>query len=121
MKKIIRLTESDIERIVQRIIKEDEMDWIKDVPSIQQKHEIGSHEDFIKHGKGTKWALASKSGKKFYDTYVKYHGPFTIYTNGERKVACQGDRCYNDRDTNLVSSREEAAEYLGVSSLDVFS
>ena len=121
MKKIIRLTESDIERIVQRIIKEDEMDWIKDVPSIQQKHEIGSHEDFIKHGKGTKWAPAYESGKKYYDMYVEKFGPFTIYTNGDKKVACQGNRCFNDRNTGLVGSREEAAEYLGISSLDVFS
>ena len=120
MKKIIRLTESDIERIVQRIIKEDEMDWIKDVPSIQQKHEIGSHEDFIKHGKGTKWVPASKRGKKYYDAYVEKFGPFTVYINGDKKVACQGNTCYNDMDYAL-SGREEAAEYLGISSLDVFS
>ena len=120
MKRIVRLTESDIERIVQRVIKEDELDWIRDVTSVHQKHEIGSHEDFVKHGKGTQWAPSYEGGKKYYDMYVEKFGPFTIYTNGDKKVVCQGNRCFNDT-SHTLNGREEAAEYLGVSSLDVFS
>jgi len=106
MKKVVRLTESDIERIVKRVINEDPM-----------RRDIGSHDDFRKYGRGTKWAPASKRGKEFYDMFVEKFGPFTVYINGDKKVVCQGNRCYNDMD-HALSGREEAAEYLGVNSLD---
>ena len=105
MKRIVRLTESDIERMVKRVINEDPM-----------RIDIGSHEDFVKHGKGTQWDPAYEGGKKWYDTYVEKFGPITIYTNDDKKVVCQGNKCYNEK-SDVLSVRE-AAEYLGVSSLD---
>ena len=123
MKRIVRLTESDIERIVKRVIKEsfDDMDWIKDVvDSTGNRFYIDSHEDLVKHAGDTKWVAAKDDsvGKKWYDMYVKHHGPFVVYINDDKKAACQGDKCYRGDDASRLYKAEEIAEYLGVSSLD---
>jgi len=106
MKKIVRLTESDLMRLVKRIIKE--------TPT---RIDIGSHEDLKRHGRNTRWWPAREAGKEAYDSYTEKFGPFTVYINGDKKIICQGDECYTEMDY-LLSSREEAAEYLGVNSLD---
>lgn len=84
------------------------------------RRDIGSHKDMMKYGKNTKWNPASKNNEHHYDMYTEKYGPFTVYINDDDsiKIACMenGD-CYDQ--TDRMVSREDAAQMLGVDSLDV--
>jgi hypothetical protein len=80
------------------------------------RHEIGSHEEMIDHGKGTKWWPSSKRGESAYNMYSEKYGPFIVYKGNGVKIACIGDDCYKDNDNKVT--REEAALLLGVDSLE---
>jgi hypothetical protein len=52
-KKVIRLNEQDIENLVRKIIKEDDMDWVKDdtyKPNLQDSHGSLSGTKYFKVG-----------------------------------------------------------------------
>lgn len=73
MKKVIRLTESDLTRIVRRIIKESKFGSFDD--------EVFDEFDDLqsKHGHDTKWFDKGESGKKMFDTYKdKHKRPFKV-------------------------------------------
>ena len=118
----IRVTKSQFERLIVEYNKKNvkTMNEARDYP-VRRTTGPGEHEKFQKYGHGTKWWPASKKdpkSKSIYDTYVEKYGPFTLYISGDDsiKIACQGDRCWDQRDYNV--SREEAAQMLGVQSLD---
>ncbi len=97
---------------------------VKQLKESPIKRDIGSHDEFIDAGRGTKWSPAmtdTNSGSEdFYNMYTEKFGPFTVFISDENKIkiACMenGD-CYDQ--TNRMMSREEAAQMLGVESLDV--
>ena len=97
MKKVIRLTESDLIRIVKRIINEgnkfgsfdnkkwrDENDNLVNLVNTDDTEEE-EFPDFksldSKHGKNTKWFPSGERGKKMFDTYKdKHQSPFKVRT-----------------------------------------
>lgn len=85
------------------------------------RRDIGSHEDMVKYGNNTKWWPASRNrgAKESYDGYVEKFGPFTVYISDDEsiKVGCIGEDCYDQ--TDRMVSKEEAAQMLGVDSLDI--
>jgi hypothetical protein len=81
------------------------------------RHVVNSHEEMMDMGKGTQWSLITKDEKAQYEQFVDMSGPIVIYKNGDKKVACVGGNCYKDDDYDV--SRVEAAQYLGIDSLDV--
>jgi len=81
------------------------------------RHVVNSHEEMMDMGKGTLWSLITKDEKAQYDQFVDKFGQIVIYKNGDKKVACVGGNCYKDNDYDV--SRVEAAQYLGIDSLDV--
>lgn len=95
---------------------------VKQLKEAPVRRDIGSHEDMKTYGKNTKWAPASEHGdsEHFYNMYTEKFGPFTIFISDDDKIkiACMenGD-CYDQ--TDRMVSREEAAQMLGVESLDV--
>ena len=99
MKKVIRLTESDLVRIVKRVINEnkrfgsfDDEEWYDDNDSRFNNSEFDDMEfddeefdDFdnlqSKHGHDTKWFGKGESGKKMFDMYKdKHKKPFKVRT-----------------------------------------
>ena len=100
MKKIIRLTESDLMRIVRRVISEgekfgsfdnkvwrDENDNLVNLVNLADTEEEEEEEfpDFksldSKHGKNTKWFPSGERGEKMFDTYKdKHQNPFKVKT-----------------------------------------
>jgi hypothetical protein len=86
------------------------------------RRDIGSHEDMTKYGRNTKWAPAGKhyDSERYYNLYTEKFGPFTVYINDDDsiKIACLEDGdCFDQTDRKV--SREEAAQMLGVESLDM--
>ena len=102
MKKVIRLTEADLTRIVKRVIEEskygsfDDEEWYDDNDSRFNKSEFGDmefdDEEFdefddlqSKHGHDTKWFDKGESGKKMFDTYKdKHKRPFKVRTRRDK-------------------------------------
>ena len=80
------------------------------------RHEIGSHGEMMDHGSGTKWWPSTERGESAYNMYSEKYGPFIVYKGNGVKIACIGDDCYKDNDQMVT--REEAAQLLGVDSLD---
>jgi hypothetical protein len=97
MKKIVRLTESDLTRIVRRIIKESKFgsfddEWYDDEDKRFDKlgfddmefddEEFDDFDDFnTKHGHDTKWFDKGEHGKKMFDIYKDRHKkPFRVRT-----------------------------------------
>jgi len=98
MKKVIRLTEADLTRIVKRVIEEskygsfDDEEWYDEKDSSFSKSGFDDMEfddeefdDFdnlqSKHGHDTKWFGKGESGKKMFDTYKdKHKKPFKVRT-----------------------------------------
>ena len=98
MKKVIRLTEADLTRIVKRVIEEskygsfDDEEWYDDNDSRFNNSEFDNMEfddeefdefdDFqSKHGDDTKWFGKGESGRKMFDTYKdKHKKPFKVRT-----------------------------------------
>lgn len=123
-KRVVRLTEQDIENLVKKIIKENEFDWAGETvdfpgnrPPIKRTPE--THKEFRKYCRGTKWDPCTRNGERYYDMYK----PFNLYISGDDKIkiACvnTGGReiCFDQDDYEV--SHKKAAEMLGVSSLDV--
>ena len=86
------------------------------------RRDIGSHEDMKTYGKNTKWAPASERGDSeyFYNMAIEKFGPVTVFISDDDKIkiAClENGYCYDQ--TDRMVSREEAAQMLGVESLDV--
>jgi hypothetical protein len=121
-KKIIRLTESDIENLVKKIIKED-FEWAQEIeqaPDVFAKR-IDNWDEFVHYGKGTRWAPAYRDiGEKYYDMYVEKYGNFTIYIDkdSKMKVACLGDGSACFREDDMPIKPEEAASLFKIKSLD---
>ena len=70
-----------------------------------------------KYGQSTQWPVSSD--ESLYNAYVENYGPFTIYMSADDsvKIAClEGKGCFDQTDRAI--SQEEAAERLGVESLD---
>lgn len=104
MAKIIRLTESDLTKIVRRVIKEqnkigsfdDETGWYDEYDSRINPEDFGDDYDeeefdefepmYAKHGKDTRWFAddswgAAPSGKDLFDKYRKHTGkPMKVRT-----------------------------------------
>ena len=86
------------------------------------RRDIGSHKDMKKYGYNTKWGVSGRdtdNSEYYYNLFTEKYGPFTVYINDDDKIkiACMehGD-CYDQ--TDRMVSREEAAQMLGVDSLD---
>jgi len=98
MKKVIRLTESDLMRIVKRIMNEskkfgsfDDEEWYDEDDKFTRVDDMGDDfddeefDDFdsfsSKHGHDTKWFGKGDSGRKMFDTYKDKHSkPFKVRT-----------------------------------------
>jgi hypothetical protein len=98
MKKIVRLTESDLMRIVKRVISEqnklgsfdndewyDEDDRFVSVDDIDDEYDEEEFNDFdeldSKHGHDTKWFDKGEGGRKSFDLYKdKSKSPFKVRT-----------------------------------------
>ena len=98
MRKVVRLTESDLVRIVKRVIKEnkrfgsfDDEEWYDDTDRLTSKDDFDfdfDEEEFdkfddlqSKHGHDTKWFDKGESGRKMFDTYKdKHKRPFKVRT-----------------------------------------
>ena len=98
MKKVIRLTESDLMRIVKRVINEnkkfgsfDDEEWYDEDDKFTRVDDMGDDfddEEFndfdsfsSKHGHDTKWFGKGDSGRKMFDTYKDKHSkPFKVRT-----------------------------------------
>jgi hypothetical protein len=95
MKKVIRLTESDLTRIVKRVIKEskygsfddeewyDEEDRSFDPKGFEdfdfEEEEFGDFGDLEKKHPDTKWFGKGEHGKKMFDKYREVKGnPFKV-------------------------------------------
>ena len=93
---------------------------VKQLKEAPIRRDIGSFEDSVDAGKGTRWNVSHpKQGRRFYDLYTEKYGPFTVFTSDDNsvKIACleNGD-CWDQ--TDRMVSREKAAQMLGVDSLD---
>ena len=98
MEKVIRLTESDLMRIVKRVMNEskkfgsfDDEEWydeedkftrVDDMGDDFDDEEFGDFDSFSsKHGHDTKWFGKGDSGRKMFDTYKDKHSkPFKVRT-----------------------------------------
>lgn len=98
MKKVIRLTESDLMRIVKRVMNEskkfgsfDDEVWYDEYDKFTRVDDMGDDfddeefDDFdsfsSKHGHDTKWFGKGDSGRKMFDTYKDKHSkPFKVRT-----------------------------------------
>jgi hypothetical protein len=98
MKKVIRLTEADLTRIVRRVIEEskygsfDDEEWYDENDSSFSKSGFDDMEfddeefnDFdeldSKHGHDTKWFDKGEGGRKAFDLYKdKHKRPFKVRT-----------------------------------------
>jgi hypothetical protein len=98
MKKVIRLTEADLTRIVKRVIEEskygsfDDEEWYDEKDSSFSKsgfddmefddEEFDDFDDLqSKHGEDTRWFDKGESGKRIFDTYKdKHKRPFKVRT-----------------------------------------
>ena len=80
--------------------------------------EIHTHDEMIKYGEGSRWCPAAKDLGHIFNNYYEHYGPFIIYKNEDEsvKIACINNECYDDQDNRL--SLEEAAELLGVETLE---
>tara|TARA_R110002126_G_scaffold272679_1_gene416854 strand:- start:176 stop:574 length:399 start_codon:yes stop_codon:yes gene_type:complete len=122
--KVIRLTESDIENLVKRIIKEDgEFDWTSSISANPSKQiVINSYEEMVNYANGAKWAPAHpkpETGKKYYDMYVNKQGKFTIFIGkGDERYACTKNNrdCYRSDDRQIPVS--ELTNLLGYKTLE---
>ena len=100
MKKVIRLTESDLMRIVKRVISEqsnkfgsfDNEEWfdkddkftsVDDMDDDFDEEEFDDFDEFdSKHGHDTQWFGKGDSGRKFFDLYKdKHKSPFKVRTS----------------------------------------
>ena len=98
MKKVIRLTESDLMIIVKRVISEgkkfgsfDNEEWRDENDNLVNLDDTDDtdEEEFpdfksldSKHGKGTKWFPSGERGEKMFDTYKdKHQRPFKVRTS----------------------------------------
>jgi hypothetical protein len=102
MKKVIRLTESDLMRIVRRVISEgekfgsfDNKEWrdkndklvkLKDDEDYENEEEFPDFKSLdSKHGKNTKWFPSGERGEKMFDTYKdKHQSPFKVRTKRDK-------------------------------------
>lgn len=107
MKKIVRMTESDLTRLVRKVIAEEK-------GSEPIRIDVSDYSEWEHWTSGTKWY---RNERWFYNV-VDMYGPIEIYRipNTRIRIACIGNQCAERND--MVISREEAAEILGVSSLD---
>ena len=98
MKKVIRLTESDLMRIVKRVINEnkkfgsfDDEEWYDEDDKFARVDDMGDDfddEEFndfdsfsSKHGHDTRWFGKGDSGRKMFDIYKDKHSkPFKVRT-----------------------------------------
>lgn len=98
MKKVIKLTESDLMRIVKRVMNEskkfgsfDDEEWYDESDKFTRVDDMGDDfddeefDDFdsfsSKHGHDTKWFGKGDSGRKMFDTYKDKHSkPFKVRT-----------------------------------------
>ena len=95
---------------------------VKQLKETPIRRDIGSHEDMKTYGKNTKWAPASErdDSEYFYNMYTEKFGPVTVFISDDDKIkiACmENGYCWDQ--TDRMVSREEAAQMLGVESLDV--
>jgi hypothetical protein len=92
MARIVRLTESDLTRLVRRVVKEskkigsfdDEMGWYDEMDKPVKPEDFGDdydEEEFdefepmhSKHGNDTMWFAPGEEGKKFFDKYREHTG-----------------------------------------------
>ena len=99
MGKIVRLTESDLIRIVKRVMNEnkkfgsfsddewyDESDKFTRVDDMGDDFDEEEFDDFdefdSKHGHDTQWFGKGDSGRKFFDLYKdKHKSPFKVRTS----------------------------------------
>ena len=82
------------------------------------RRDITTHEEMEKYGRNTKWWLTMK-GLGPENAFEAYK-PITVYINDDDtvKIACdKNDNCYDQ--TDRMVSKEEAAQMLGVDSLDI--
>ena len=81
------------------------------------RRDITTHEEMRKYGRNTKWWLAMKG--LGLENALETYKPITVYINDDDtvKIACdKNDNCYDQLDRMV--SKEEAAQMLGVESLD---
>jgi hypothetical protein len=103
MKKVIRLTESDLMKIIKRIVNEqsnkfgsfDDEEWYDEDDRLTNVDDMGDdfdEEEFdnfddleSKHGHDTKWFGKGERGRTSFDTYKdKSKSPFKVRTNRNR-------------------------------------
>ena len=107
MGKIVKLTETDLRNLVNRIIKEEKR-------TNPIRRDVSDFSKFKNYSRNTKWGIKEPS----FNSYVESYGPFTLYINPDDsiKIACIGGDCYDQTDRKI--SRERAAELLGVNTLE---
>ena len=109
-KKVLRYTEEQFVTLLENIVKK-----------VKQQESI--NEDYPRKRVTNDPRITRRFGKESgsWDTpQTDYYGNVTMYTgdNGV-KIACLEDgRCY-EQNSNMKMSREEAAQMLGVDSLDM--
>ena len=115
MGKVIRLTEGQLKKVIEKIINKKIINEKRDYPI---SREVSDYPSMKKYGSGTKWAPAGRTGEKYFNYYYENFGPFTIYISPDDKIkiGCIGGECYDQDDYKI--SREEAARRLGVDSLE---
>jgi hypothetical protein len=136
--KRIRLTEQDVERIVKRILKEDDFDWTKDALGRETNQPLyvdetrgdvikievrpGNIEDMETYGSNTKWSIGPSYSQweRTALMYASNENPILVYFNKhnqDQKVGCvmvRGEyECYNRNDLP-IPNKEKFLDELGV-------
>jgi hypothetical protein len=110
-KKVIRLTEQDVENLVKKILKEEissssceesDFNWTCDIlaDGTPYKKYIHNYKDMVAccGNRKTNWAPASsRDGERFFNMYYEQYGPFEVYFDGDKNPThtCTGNN-YND-------------------------
>jgi len=125
MKKVIKLTESDLMRIVKRVINEskygsfDDEEWydkddkftrVDDMGDDFDEEEFDDFDSFSsKHGHDTKWFGKGDSGRKMFDTYKDKHSkPFKVRTRRG-----MDEQESNNDGKNFVNKTKETVRTVG--------
>jgi len=111
-REVYKLSPKDIGQIVIKTLNE-----ARDYP-IRRTVGPGEEKRYNKYRNNTRWPKGHRMSGGGYDIAIEEYGPLTIYISGDDsiKIACIDGRCYDQ--TDRLITREEAAQRLGVQSLD---
>lgn len=112
---VYKLSPKDVGNIVMKTLKESN-NYRENETNEVKRRTVGRGETdrYDKYRRGTRWDKYNH----FMDINIEQYGPMTIYISDDDsiKIACLGNRCFDQTDREI--SREQAANMLGVDSLD---